>query len=335
MYYNYKDQGMPVEAVVVQPNIDSYTEKDTSSSSFIPHAHQIDRLLTLSKEQLTPATGLVVWPESALNFWIDESMVYDYVWLQPIRQWLDQLPALSLITGVSSFRSYGAIKATKTARKNGRNYMDCFNSIFHLKAGNTLDIYHKEKRLPFGEYIPYYSVLPEWISSWIRQKFIDLGNIDPCFGQGSGSKVFEINPKIKVAAINCYDSLYGAFVGSAVQKGANLLTITTNDNWWGDTPIYHHHFQYSRLLAIAHRKSLIRSANTGISGFINQRGDAIAKTQRLVPAALRQVVYANNQMTFYSLYGDYIGHIAAWACLLLFFILFIARLKYLGLCSSR
>lgn len=316
-YYAYQEKGMDVEAVVVQPNFDSYTEKNSSSPSFVPYARQIDRLLTLTKQQLTPKTSLVVWPESAIGSNLQEVMVRDYVVMQPIFQFLETYASLNLITGVTSLRMYGPAKATKTAQVRRGEYVDYFNSMFHLKTGQKVDIYHKVKLLPGGEYTPYSHLLPEKVLSWLKQKFDDIGGIDPCLGKGNGAKVFEIDPQIKVAPIICYELLYGAFVGNSVQKGANLFAVATNDGWWGNTPIYHQFFQYSRLLAIAHRRSVVRAANTGISGFINQRGEVIATTNRLEVAAMRAVVHANKQMTFYSLYGDYIGRIAAWACLLL------------------
>lgn len=327
MYYNHIEKGAGVEAVVVQPNFDSYTEKDVTSPFFVPYATQMDRLLNLSKERLTVATSLVIWPESAINAWLEERFVHDYALIQPIGKFLEQHTAVSLITGVSSLCAYGATKVTQTAKIRRGQYVDYFNSVFHFKAGQKIAIYHKEKRLPGGEYIPYIHLFSDRILSWIKQKIADIGDIDPCFGKGDGSKVFEIDHEIKVAPINCYESLYGAFVGSASQKGATLFAVVTNDGWWGNTPIYHHHFQYSRLLAIAHRRSVMRSANTGISGFINQRGDVIAATNRLEPAAIRQVVYANKKITFYSLYGDYIGRFSSWACWIVLFMVLMIRLQ--------
>ncbi|MBX9890258.1 MAG: apolipoprotein N-acyltransferase [Amoebophilaceae bacterium] len=320
MYYNHKETETPLEAVIVQPNLDSYTEKNDSSSLFVPYAKQIDRLVTLSLEQLTPHTRLVIWPESAIPSYLEERSINYYTITQPILKFLKDHPNLNLITGASSFRNYGNNKLTKTARLVQGNYIDYFNSVFYFKSGHTRnnpEVYHKTKMLPGGEYIPYFHFFSEPILRWIKKIFADIGNIDPAFSKGNGSTVFNLNATTRVAPINCYESLYGAFVGSACKKGATLLVVVTNDGWWGNTPIYHQHFQYSRLIAIAHRRSVLRSANTGISGCINQRGDVITATNRLQPAAIRQHINTNQQLTFYSLYGDYIGHIACWIFLLL------------------
>lgn len=326
IYYSYHDKGIGVEVVTVQPNFNSYTEKSTISPLFVPYANQIDRLLTLSQKELTADTCLVVWPESAIDCCLEEMYIHDYICVQPILQFLEKHDTLNLITGASSFRAYGVTKATETARKRGTQYVDYYNSVFYFKAGSSVAIYHKEKRLPGAEYIPYFHSFPEVVLKWIKRKMAKIGDIDPCLGKGNGSKIFEINHQIKVAPINCYESIYGAFAGSASQKGANLFAVLTNDCWWGNTPVYYHHFQYSCLLAIAHRRSVVRSANTGICGFINQRGDVIAATKQLETVAMRQVVQANNQITFYSLYGDYIGYISSYSLLILIFLTSAIRL---------
>ncbi len=113
-----------------------------------------------------------------------------------------------------------------------------------------------------------------------------------------------------VAPLICYESVYGEFCGNFVKQGANLLFIITNDGWWGNTPGHKQHFSMARLRAIELRRSIARSANTGISCFIDQRGDVYQQTEYWVPAVIRQDVNLNNEMTFYARMGDYIGRIS-------------------------
>lgn len=317
IYYSYKEKGPPVEAVIVQPNLDSYTEKDCHSTYFVPYVEQIERLLNLSKAMVTPSTAVVIWPESAIDALLNEAYLHNHFLIRPIQQFMRHYTAATLIAGLSSSLVYGRNCPTITARQKSGSYYDIFNSVAHFKRNNEIEIYHKIKRVPGGEYIPYFQFFPKKLLHWIRQVFENIGDIDPSFGKGSAMKIFEVNDQVSIAPVICYESLYGAFIGQAIQKKASLLAILTNDGWWQNTPIYHHHFQYSRLLAIAHRRSVLRAANTGISGFISQRGAIIAKTKRLKAAVTRQVVYANQQLTFYSLHGDYIGYMASWICLLL------------------
>jgi apolipoprotein N-acyltransferase len=94
--------------------------------------------------------------------------------------------------------------------------------------------------------------------------------------------------------------------------------VLTNDGWWKKSPGAELHFSYSRLRAIETRRSIARSANTGISGFINQRGDILKKTREWTRTAINAELQKNQTITFYTRYGDYTGRIAAFIASLLF-----------------
>ena len=96
------------------------------------------------------------------------------------------------------------------------------------------------------------------------------------------------------------------------RKGADLLFVITNDGWWGDTPGYRQHFEFSKLRAIENRRSVARSANTGKSGFFNQRGDVVQDTEYWKEDVIKATLKANTEKTFYSKHGDYLYRIAMW-----------------------
>ena len=114
----------------------------------------------------------------------------------------------------------------------------------------------------------------------------------------------------KVAPVICYESIYGEYVGKYVKQGAQFLGVLTNDAWWGDTQGYKQLLSYTRLRAIETRKSIARSANTGISAFISQRGEIISSLGYGKKGALRGTVLANNELTTYVRYGDYIARLS-------------------------
>ena len=100
-----------------------------------------------------------------------------------------------------------------------------------------------------------------------------------------------------------------------------IIFIITNDGWWGNTPGYKQHASFASLRAIENRKSVARSANTGISCFINQRGDITQATKWWVPTAINGIINKNNETTFYTQNGDLIGQtfaIASLLCILTF-----------------
>ena len=96
-----------------------------------------------------------------------------------------------------------------------------------------------------------------------------------------------------------------------------MICIINNDGWWGDTPGYKQHFAYARLRAIENRKYVARSGNTGISGFINERGEVVAKTAYWVRTAIKEPVKINHKITFFARWGNYPGRIAAFMTVLL------------------
>jgi apolipoprotein N-acyltransferase len=95
-----------------------------------------------------------------------------------------------------------------------------------------------------------------------------------------------------------------------VGNGAQLIFIITNDGWWGDTPGHRQHYSYASLRAIETRRCVARSANTGISAFINQRGDILQRTKYWEPDVIKASLTLNNTKTFYVRYGDYLGRLA-------------------------
>ena len=100
---------------------------------------------------------------------------------------------------------------------------------------------------------------------------------------------------------------FGEFVTNYIKEGAQAIFIVTNDGWWGNTPGHVQHLHYASLRAIETRKSIARSANTGISCFINQRGEILQATKYWEPNVVKGSIQFNNETTFYIKHGDFIG----------------------------
>ncbi len=84
----------------------------------------------------------------------------------------------------------------------------------------------------------------------------------------------------------------------------------TNDGWWANTAGHKQHLMFATLRAIETRRCIARSANTGTSAFINQRGDVMQPTEYEQDAAIRQTIRFNDEWTFYVKWGDLIGRFA-------------------------
>lgn len=129
----------------------------------------------------------------------------------------------------------------------------------------------------------------------------------------------------KVGPVICYESVYGAFVTDYVKEGAEFLAIITNDAWWGDTQGHKQHLNYARLRAIETRRSIARSANTGISAFINQKGELTKELGYGLRGSLKGTLNANDTLTFYVCFGDYLAKLAFIPVILLLILSFFRK----------
>ncbi|KOY85615.1 hypothetical protein AD998_05125 [bacterium 336/3] len=307
LYAVHTEKGEKVEVVVVQPNIDPYSQKFIGQNSFIPYDKQAQMFLALAQKQITNRTELVIFPETAFDEGYDERGIKDYAPIRMISDFVKKKDNLYLLGGTTSWLVYGKDKKSPTARQNAQvGFYDVFNTAMFF--GNKVDsiaLYHKSKLVPLVESMPYPAIIETIFGSLI----INLGGSSGGLGKQPEREVF-FSKKFGYAPIICYESIYGEYVTEYVQKGANILCVITNDGWWGDTPGYKQHLQMARLRAIETRRAVARSANTGISGFINQRGDLIEKTAYWVSDVRKQTLQANTEKTIYVQIGDILGKVA-------------------------
>jgi apolipoprotein N-acyltransferase len=173
-----------------------------------------------------------------------------------------------------------------------------------MNGNKNFEFVHKSKLVLGVEKIPF--------SNWLP--FLESLSIQN--GGTSGTLGIENNPKIlrtanfSFAPLICYESIYGEFNAEQCRKGAEIICIITNDGWWGDTPGYKQHASFAAIRAIENRRSVARSANTGISCFYNQRGERIAASNWWEPTAIRKELNRNKAQSFYTKNGDYLGKLS-------------------------
>lgn len=316
LYTHQKNIGVPAKVVVIQPNVDPYNEKFSGSPD-----EQLARILRLGSTVADSTTEFFLGPETALpqGLWIENIEREKSV--ITIRKFLSAYPKAEMLIGLTSFKSYReGEKRSATARKMsmGTEYYDVYNSAMMLSSDSPIQLYHKSRLVPGVEKMPYPKIF-----GFLEKYAIELGGTSGSLGIQEYRVNFHTLKNEKVAPAICYESIYGGFMSGYMRDTAAFIGIITNDGWWGNTPGFRQHKHYARLLAVSMRKSIARSANTGISCFINQRGDIEKETNWWEEDALAGTVYKNNVITFYARHGDYIGFIAAY--------LSIALLLYIGL----
>jgi apolipoprotein N-acyltransferase len=313
-YYSYTEQPNPSNVVVAQPNIDPYA-KETS----IPPGKQLNILTHISDSLGQANTEFFIWPETAIPDEVGEDNIRTNTYYLQAQHFLNKYKNGNLITGAETFKLYNT-QATPTATYDpqGHLYVDYFNAALNIEDSPEVQFYHKSKLVPGAEALPFPSAL-----AFLKPVFAHLGGATGGYGGQKDPGVFYSQSGIGVAPVVCYETLWGGWIAGSVQKGAQFIAIITNDGWWEDTPGKDQHFDYAKLRSIETRRWVCRSANTGISGFINQRGDVVQHSKWWVQTALKQDINLNTALTFYVQYGDYIAQIASLLTLLgILFIVF-------------
>lgn len=325
MYATYEEEGKTVTAVVLQPNIDPYSEKYNTSNSEIA-----DLLFQLAEKEINSTTNFVIAPETVFADNERINFIDDIEITRKMRRFVDKHPQVNFLTGVSLLKVF-TDKEQATLQTNIADngvFYNTYNSAMMVSQKEEIDLYHKSKLVVGVESTPYVGI----IKPLLGDIMLDLGGTVAMKTTQDYRSVFaDVNAQFRAAPIICYESVYGEYVTAYVRNEANFLTIITNDAWWGETQGHKQHLSYARLRAIENRRSIARSANTGISAFINQRGDIVDSLPYNTQGALSGEIYINEKVTFYTQYGDIIYRIALFVLIGVILIAFTRRRGEVGI----
>lgn len=315
MYFNYEEKQNPIEVIALQPNVNPYAKFNGSTMQ------QLNGMVALAKQKVTPNTDLIVAPETAISSYLyarepEKSMEYNL-----LVQAKFNLNNAVLLWGASTFNHFNHKNSSASMEIAEGIYQEIYNSSILIDSIESPKIIHKSKLVPGVEKIPFVSYLP-FMADWS----IDMGGSTVGLGIETEPKIFKTK-NFKIAPVICYESIFGDFVSQQCNKGAEIICIITNDGWWKNTPGYKQHASFARLRAIENRRSVVRSANTGTTCIINQRGDIEQATEWWVKDVIRANVNLNKETTFYTQYGDVLGRGFGFVSILLLLLTFVKRFK--------
>ena len=275
---------MRVEAL--QPAVDQYQKFDAYYAQRI--RENFDQLL----EQARPAApALVVWPESSLTDIV--AIGHD---IPQVADWSRKLGCPQIVGAVSE--EGGKVR----------------NSAFLVSASGTVQaVYHKRQLVPFGEFQPF-PVLGRFVGI-LNQ----LGGLTP----GAAVQPLFETPLGRAAAGICYEAMFPHLARADAARGARVVVNVTNDGWYKDTWGPYQHFQANVFRAVEDRVTVLRCANTGISGVIDPWGVVTARLALNERGRLDAEVPADDPFparSFYARHGDWF----AGFCLLAVFSLIIS-----------
>ena len=327
-HYFEEDSEGTVAVTIAQPNFDPY-EKFTS----LTQTQQTDILLgqfseALEAEDSSAAAdawrGLLIAPETfTSDIWLGH--VSDSPTWKSFQKFLKGHPGANLLFGASTYQYFAQRSAPSIlARESGSGWVENHNTAFATDTSGREELFHKSKLVVGVEMTPY----PKF--------FVPIDNklgglMGRCIGQPEISCLHyrpgdEPTAEIPFGCAVCYESVYPEYCTGYVRKGAEFMTIITNDAWWGNTPGYKQHASYASLRAIELRRDIARCGNTGISGVINQRGEYLSQSNWWQRETLSGEVNLSSKQTFFVRYGDIVGRVSTFAFLLLLAYLLIALL---------
>lgn len=279
---------------IVQPNLNPWDKWSTGNLSDL-----LNMYLTLSQKCVDEGAEVILWPETALPVYafggtypMVENSIYNFL----------DTNHVSLLTGMPDIiydLNQNNIPEDSKYSGPGNYYYRTYNAVLGLNPGSrSIQRYGKMKLVPLGERVPFVDQfaflgdLLKWgvgITGW---------NI------GKDTTVFKIkNEKIdtiKVGGLVCYESVDPVFVTAFVQKGAELITVVTNDSWYGKSSGPYQHKDFAMLRAVENRRSVVRCANGGVSCIINAKGNILAETEMFEKTTLVGEVPLQDEKTFYS-----------------------------------
>ena len=320
---SFEAEGREVAVRIGQPNFDPYHKFES-----LTQQQQDSVFLDLVDGIPAGKEVLVLAPETfTASFLLDQPSANPS--FRRYQQWLRRNPSATLLFGASAYDrqvSYAApsplsYDAGPSGGEGKHLWATSRNTAIITDTTGRAETYHKSKLVVGVELTPYPAV------------FVPLENLlggnlmGKCVGQEEISCLHMVSggERIPVGTAVCYESVYGEFCAGYVRKGAQLLTVITNDAWWGNTPGYRQHLNYSRLRAIETRRWVARCGNTGISAFIDPEGHIVRKTPWWEPAVLDGTVRLSTRESFFVRYGDMVGRLAVFVFALLLLQAFIPR----------
>ena len=275
---NVMNNDRSISVAIVQPSLDSKLKLKQIYKPLIQE--------TLIKLSLTDSIKpeLIIWPEAELPF------VYKSREYYALKNRFSE--STELITGMWLFEG-----------------SELFNSLVNVK---TDQIYKKQHLVPFGEYIPFKTLLNP-ILIYFGAPISDISPGKP------DQLSIQVKDSLNAAPLICYDIVFGNDVRKAV-KSSNFIINISNDSWFGQSLGPYQHLEISRIRAIENNKWLLRSTNDGFSAVIDNKGTIVDILLKGEQGVLNQEIGINNSSTIYANFGYYVPYLSA--LIILFSILF-------------
>ncbi len=270
----------PFWVIMVEGNVDQNIKWEPSNQRSTVKLYEDLSLKALNdlQQKENNAKPLVIWPETAMPFYLDAHPELGRRVVDFVRK--IQSP---LLVGAP------AVNVDK------KGISRPFNRAFLLAANGTLAGYYDKVHLvPFGEYVP----------SWLAWNFLDallqgIGTFTP----GKQAKPIA-HGELALGVLICYEGIFPDLAQERVREGANVLINISNDGWFGDSSAPKQHLDMAIMRAIEQGRYVVRSTNTGISAIVDNLGRLRLEGEQFKAQALTGMALPLEEKSiFHRFYG--------------------------------
>jgi len=277
----FEPSGPAVRVAVLQPGTTLEEKWDPDEWQEIT-----DRVWTLTRKAADAGAEIVLWPESAVPFRLDNDTAY--------RRIVTELTADLDIEIV--LNSIGAVDEGFA------------NSAYLVSGGGVSEVrYDKMHLVPFGETVPPWAELVT-TDALVRE----VGRFTP------GAVAVPLPAEVPLGVAICFEVVFSGHSAAAVRSGAEVLVTLTNDGWYGFSWAPDQHFAQVRLRAAEQRRWFARAALTGISGFVDPYGRVTSRLEVGKQGFLAADVDPSMMLTPRSRWGDWWAVLCAISAVVLF-----------------
>lgn len=239
----------PIKVALVQGNIEQ-------SLKFKPGVLQksLQQYMEMSLKHLD--SDVIIWPETAISTFSDRIDG----WFSRWQKWFSESHT-QLLSGI--FR-----------RENVKSEI-YYNSLVDLT--NPAQYYDKRHLVPFGEYIPFRSLLA-FVAQYMQ---IPMSDLQPGKARQPLMPIAGYKAGISICFEDAYSSLF-----SYPQASPNLFVNISNDAWFGNTSAPWQHLQIARVRSLEYQKPMLRITNNGVSAIINRDGKVLRQSRQFIKQVL-------------------------------------------------
>jgi apolipoprotein N-acyltransferase len=242
----------------------------------------LERYLALSQTSRSRSPRVLIWPESAVTFFLGEEPAHR----GRIGRVLGVLGA-ELVVGAPSRQPRGA------------DAWQSYNSAFLVdEDGAVRARYDKRRLLPFAEYFPLRFL------AFLRRHFDAVRD----FTSGETPLLLETRAG-QAAVVICFEAIFPELVAERMRLGAEILINLSNDIWLGSWAGPAQHLQMVVLRAVENRVWVLRATTTGVSAAIDPLGRVRVRSRFGTTATLDQEVSPMRVWTVYKQFGDVLAFV--------------------------